>query len=91
MPTDSLVDMSLRACCKIHKQIKDIGELPYNVARPFLLKIDNPEQLRALEMKSQQIIGHDAEIWLALIKRDIPDWEKEAQAQRSEGLVESLQ
>ena len=75
MPTDSLVDMSLRACCKIHKQIKDIGELPYNLARPFLLKIDNPEQLRALEMKSQQIIGHDAEIWLALIKRDIPDWE----------------
>ena len=76
MPVDSLVNMSSRACCKIHKQIKDIGPmLPYNVARPFLLKIDNPEQLHALEIQSPQIIGHDAEIWLAMIKRDIPNWE----------------
>lgn len=75
MPVDSLVDMSLRACSKISKRIKDIGGLPYSVARPFLLKIDNPEQLHALEEQCEQIIGHDAEIWLALIKRDIPDWE----------------
>jgi elongin-A len=75
MPVDSLVNMSLRACCKIHKRIRDIGGLPYSVARPFLLKIDNPEQLYALEVKCDQIIGHDAEIWLALIKRDIPNWE----------------
>jgi elongin-A len=76
MPVDSLVNLSLRACCKIHKQIKDIGPvLPYNVARPFLLKLDNPEQLHALEIQSPQIIGHDAEIWLAMIKRDIPNWE----------------
>ncbi len=28
-----------------------------------------------LEITSPQIIGHDGEIWLQLIKRDIPDWE----------------
>ena len=75
MPADSLVDMSLRACSKISRGIRDIGGMPYSLARSFLLKIENPEQLRALEVNCEQIIGHDAEIWLALIKRDIPNWQ----------------
>lgn len=75
MPVDSLLDMSLRACTKITKRITDIGGLPYSVARPFLLKVDSPEQLHTLEQNCEQIVGHDAEIWLALIRRDIPNWE----------------
>jgi elongin-A len=75
MPVDTLVNMSLRACGKIHKRIRDIGALPYSIARPFLLKIDSPEQLYALEANCDQIIGHDGEIWRALIRRDIPNWE----------------
>jgi elongin-A len=75
MPADSLKNMSLRACSKTTKRITDIGGMPYRIARPFLLKIESPEQLRTLEEKSPQIIGHDGEIWLALIKRDIPNWQ----------------
>jgi elongin-A len=75
MPADSLKNMCLRACSKITKRITDIGGMPYHIARPFLLKIESPEQLRTLEEKSPQIIGHDGEIWLALIKRDIPNWQ----------------
>lgn len=75
MPADSLKNMSMRAASKITKRITDIGGMPYRIARPFLLKVESPEQLRALEEKCPQIIGHDGEIWLALIKRDIPNWQ----------------
>lgn len=76
MPVDTLVNMCLRACGKSQKRLRDIRGVPYHVARPLLLKkIDNAEQLRSLELKCDQIVGEDGEIWLALIKRDIPNWE----------------
>jgi elongin-A len=55
--------------------INDLGDCPYELIRPVLLKLESPEQLYQLEINSPQIIGHDGEIWLQLIRRDIPDWE----------------
>ncbi|MCJ1228788.1 hypothetical protein MMC12_005451 [Toensbergia leucococca] len=49
--------------------------MPYEIARPILIKLENPEQLRELEKASPQICGLDAEIWREFIKRDIPNWE----------------
>ncbi|KAL8851042.1 MAG: hypothetical protein Q9221_004032 [Calogaya cf. arnoldii] len=44
--------------------------------RPVLLKIENPKQLQALEEAAPQLYGADAEIWINLIKRDIPNAEE---------------
>ncbi|OAP63998.1 hypothetical protein AYL99_03225 [Fonsecaea erecta] len=76
MPADSLLDMARRACARNVHRITDIGDLDYELIRPILLKIESPEKLHQLELSSPQIIGHDAEIWLNFIKRDIPDWDR---------------
>ncbi|KAH0829376.1 hypothetical protein AYO21_11308 [Fonsecaea monophora] len=75
MPVDSLLDMARRACVRNVHRITDIGDIDYDLIRPILLKIESPEKLHQLELSSPQIIGHDAEIWLNFIKRDIPDWD----------------
>ena len=52
--------------------IEDVGEAPYHVVRPVLLKVGNAKQLRLIEEKSPQICGADEEVWRSLIKRDVP-------------------
>lgn len=56
--------------------VVDIGDLPYEMVRPILKKIVDPEQLRTIESNSPQIAGLDAELWKAFIKRDIQRWEQ---------------
>ncbi|EHY59470.1 hypothetical protein HRR83_001256 [Exophiala dermatitidis] len=74
MPADSLLAMARRACGRYSARITDIGDLDYELVRPVLMKIENPEKLHQIEQASPQIIGLDAELWLNFIKRDIPDW-----------------
>lgn len=45
MPALSLQQLATRACIRNVKAITDIGGLPYSLAKPFLLKVDNPDQL----------------------------------------------
>lgn len=40
-----------------------------------LPQVLTPDLQHQIEINSPQIIGRDGEIWLNLIKRDIPDWE----------------
>lgn len=72
--------------------IKDVGDLPYQIVRGILMKIDKPEQLvgpqalncsfilvliiaqREIEIASPQICGHDEEIWMRFIRRDVSNW-----------------
>ncbi|KAI9374033.1 RNA polymerase II transcription factor SIII subunit A-domain-containing protein [Aspergillus egyptiacus] len=58
------------------KCLNDIGNIPYALARPFLLKIESPEKLRSLELQSPHIMQDDGELWIDFIKRDIPRWEE---------------
>ncbi|KAL4918144.1 RNA polymerase II transcription factor SIII subunit A-domain-containing protein [Aspergillus aurantiobrunneus] len=58
------------------KYLNDIGNIPYVLARPFLLKIESPEKLRSLELQSPHLMKDDVELWLEFIKRDIPKWEE---------------
>ena len=51
MPADSLLDMTRRACGKYVRGIKDIGDCPYALIRPVLLKIESPEQLVRLAVR----------------------------------------
>ncbi|KAI4192501.1 MAG: hypothetical protein LQ346_004273 [Caloplaca aetnensis] len=76
MPAPSLSELTRRALTKNIANVTDIGDIPYQIIRPVLLKIENPNQLQMLEERSPQLYGADAEIWVSLIKRDIPDGDK---------------
>ncbi|RJE26245.1 hypothetical protein PHISCL_01403 [Aspergillus sclerotialis] len=76
MPPPSLLQLSTAAAIRNVKYLNDIGSIPYALARPFLLKVESPEKLRSLEIQSPHIMKDDNELWLELIKRDIPKWEE---------------
>lgn len=54
--------------------LQDLGDVSYELARPILRQVPNPEQLRSLELNSPQIAANDAEIWKSFLNRDIPNW-----------------
>jgi elongin-A len=72
MSLKSLKELALMACVKNIRDIDNIGFLSYEVARELLIKIDNPAQLRQIELNSPHIEGQTAEIWLKFIERDFP-------------------
>ncbi|KAL8683503.1 MAG: hypothetical protein Q9186_000543 [Xanthomendoza sp. 1 TL-2023] len=76
MPAKSLGDLARRALVKNITNLTDIGDIPYDMIRPVLLKLENPNQLQKLEEASPQLYGVDAELWINFIKRDIPNAEE---------------
>ncbi|KAL4874617.1 RNA polymerase II transcription factor SIII subunit A-domain-containing protein [Aspergillus karnatakaensis] len=76
MPAPSLLQLSTATAIRNVKYLNDIGNLPYALARPFLLKVESPEKLRTIELNSPHIIDEDTELWMEFIKRDIPRWEE---------------
>ncbi|OOQ88804.1 putative RNA polymerase II transcription factor SIII (Elongin) subunit A [Penicillium brasilianum] len=74
MPAPSLKHLATATAIKHVKLLTDIGNLPYALARPILMKVDNPEKLHSMELLSPHLAEEDQEIWLELIKRDIPRW-----------------
>lgn len=75
MPAATLRSMANRACVRDIALLDSVGEVEYNLVRPILKKVENPQQLRTIEINSPHIADHDAELWKAFIVRDIPDWE----------------
>ncbi|KAJ5805999.1 uncharacterized protein N7503_003601 [Penicillium pulvis] len=76
MPAPSLLQLAMATAVKHVKSLNDIGNLPYNLVRPILLKVDNPEKLHAMELLSPHLTEEDKELWLNFIRRDIPKWEQ---------------
>ncbi|PGH06681.1 hypothetical protein AJ79_06465 [Helicocarpus griseus UAMH5409] len=76
MPAPSLLYLAQKACLKITKRIDDIGLIRYDLIRPILQKIENPEKLHELELKSPHLLQHDAELWIEFIKRDVPGFDQ---------------
>ncbi|KAI9927396.1 hypothetical protein ASPWEDRAFT_138846 [Aspergillus wentii DTO 134E9] len=76
MPPPSLLQLSTATAIRNVKFLNDIGNIPYPLARPFLLKIESPEKLRLIEQLSPHISKDDDELWLEFIKRDIPRWDE---------------
>ena len=72
--TASLVTMAQNVIGRNIANLEDLGEIKYDVARPILKQITNPEQLRSLELSSPPIAANDAELWKGFVVRDIPDW-----------------
>ncbi|KAF2753746.1 hypothetical protein EJ05DRAFT_480221 [Pseudovirgaria hyperparasitica] len=76
MPVASLTKLALRAVVRNITAVDDVGSLEYEWCQPFLRKIDNPEQLYRLEQNCPQIAGKDDELWLAIIRKEIPNYHK---------------
>ncbi|KAL3474328.1 RNA polymerase II transcription factor SIII subunit A-domain-containing protein [Aspergillus californicus] len=72
MPAQTLRQLCTATAIRNVKFLNDIGNIPYALARPFLLKIESPEKLRALEIQSPHLMRDDAELWHEFIRRDIP-------------------
>ena len=45
MPADSLRDMARRVAARNAHKINDVGNMPYSLVRPILMKIESPEKL----------------------------------------------
>ncbi|PWY70433.1 hypothetical protein BO70DRAFT_321746 [Aspergillus heteromorphus CBS 117.55] len=76
MPPPSLLQLCTATAIRNVKSLDDVGNLPYALARPFLLKVESPAKLRSLELQSPHIMRDDEELWLEFIKKDIPRWEE---------------
>ncbi|KAJ5143182.1 RNA polymerase II transcription factor SIII subunit A [Penicillium bovifimosum] len=74
MPAPSLLSMASAMAVRFVKHMDDLGALPYTLARPILMNVHNPEKLHTFEIASPHLAKEDGEIWLELIKRDIPNW-----------------
>ncbi|KAM5356087.1 hypothetical protein ACJ41O_002733 [Fusarium nematophilum] len=71
MPVKSLMELATAACLKNIRELQSVGDfLPYEAVRHILLKIDNAQQLRQIELNSPQIQGETGEIWLKIIERE---------------------
>ncbi|KAK5117190.1 hypothetical protein LTR85_008958 [Meristemomyces frigidus] len=75
MPTPTLQSMAARSCIRSLRGITDVADTPYDLIKPVLRKIQNPDQLHEIETNSPHIADADAELWRAFIARDIPQWE----------------
>ena len=77
MSTPSLTSLAQRACIKNIALINDVGDASYDLVKPLLQKIQNPDQLYEFEQNSPQLVGQDAEIWQEFCRRDIPQYDKD--------------
>ena len=71
MPAPSLMAMAQNAAIRNIMSINDIADLPYHAVEPILRRVDNPQQLRDIEVTCPQIAEHSGPLWQELIKRDV--------------------
>ena len=71
MPAPSLSAMAQNAAIKNISSITDIADLPYHAVEPILRRIDNPAQLREVEVACPHIAESSGPLWQELIKRDV--------------------
>lgn len=45
MPADTLFNLAQRAAARLHAGIESVGDLPWELVRPIILKIESPERL----------------------------------------------
>lgn len=72
MMVKSLVELCLAVCTRNIKDINDMGDIPFSLVRPIIMKIDNPVQLRKIEISSPHFEEETEELWRRFITRDFP-------------------
>ena len=68
----TLFALAQKACLRNVVSIHSIGEMPFDIAQPILRNVQQPKQLRQLELDSPHLIGKTHGLWLNFIRRDIP-------------------
>ena len=76
MPAPSLSAMAQNAAVKNISSITDVADLPYHAVEPILRRIDNPAQLRDIEVACPHIAENSGPLWQELIKRDVSNAER---------------
>ncbi|KAM0714335.1 hypothetical protein Q7P37_010122 [Cladosporium fusiforme] len=71
MPAPTLSAMAQNAAIRNISSITDIADLPYHAVEPILRRIDNPQQLREVEINCPHIAESSGPLWNAFIKRDV--------------------
>ncbi len=74
----SLHRMALNVALRSITSIVDVGEMPFDTAKPLLKAIENPEQLHQLEVNCPVLSEDPAKmqnIWVRLMERKFPRWE----------------
>jgi elongin-A len=71
MPAPTLSAMAQNAAIRSISSITDIADLPYHAVEPILRRIDNPTQLREVEIACPHIAENSGPLWQELIKRDV--------------------
>jgi elongin-A len=72
MPVSTLQAMATRNCIRNAAGITDIGDMPYELVKPILKKIDNPRQMKEIEDASPHLRELNAEVWKDFIRKHIP-------------------
>lgn len=75
--------MCLAVALRNVASITDIGEMPFDSARPILKHIENPAQLHELEVNCPQLTAEPeqmAEIWSRLLYKKFPKWDEKGYA-----------
>jgi elongin-A len=76
MPAATLYELARQRLIKNIDMLNDVGDIPFSFLEPVIRHIQNPAQLQELEENCPQILGETGDIWLRMIKRDIPDWDQ---------------
>lgn len=63
--------MAQHAAIRNIASITDIADLPYHAVEPILRRIDNPQQLREIEINCPHVADHSKLLWQEFIKRDV--------------------
>jgi len=72
----TLLELASRVVIQNIECITSLADLPVRLAIPIINRVNNPDQLLQIEKTSPQLVGHTAEAWKRLIRRDIPKWQE---------------
>ncbi|OAA60995.1 RNA polymerase 2 transcription factor siii subunit [Niveomyces insectorum RCEF 264] len=73
----SLKRMALTVAIRNIAAISDLGDLSFAEARPLLVHVENPHQLRLLEERTPQLAAeptHMADLWTRLLDKQFPGY-----------------
>ncbi|KAK6358665.1 hypothetical protein TWF730_007988 [Orbilia blumenaviensis] len=67
----TLFELAKRVCIRHTNHINDVGELPYSVIRPVLIRVEDPDRLKEIEKNSPQLVPETDELWQSFIRRHL--------------------
>ncbi|KAF3188251.1 hypothetical protein TWF106_006128 [Orbilia oligospora] len=70
-PIPTLFELAKRVCIRHINVIDDVGDLPYSIVKPILIRVECPDKLKTIEENCPQLVPEINELWQLFILRDI--------------------